>query len=121
VSDHQHESCDVYGLDGIRQDAREARSLAAGLREDLGRAQERIRDLEEQVAALRRSTPEARQAEYEADVAAADLAESGYGDPWCPAMVIGPAAMGLSLQHVNVGAIIAIAFLVLLFRAMVSK
>jgi hypothetical protein len=35
------------------------RALAAGLREDLGRAEERIRALVEQVAALKRSTPEA--------------------------------------------------------------
>jgi hypothetical protein len=81
VNDHYHESYEVYGLDGIRQDAREALSFAEGLREDLGRAEERIRDLEEQVAALKRSTPEARQAQYEADLAAADLAESGFGEP----------------------------------------
>jgi hypothetical protein len=40
---------------------------------DLRRAQERIRDLEQQ-------TPEARQLQLEADIAAADLAESGYDD-----------------------------------------
>jgi hypothetical protein len=48
-------------------------SLIDGLREDLGRAEERIRELE-------RDTPQARQLQYEADLAAADLAESGYGD-----------------------------------------
>jgi hypothetical protein len=60
-------------------------SYINGLREDLGRAEERIRGLEEQAAALQRSTPEARQAQHEADVAAADLAESGYderGEPF---------------------------------------
>jgi hypothetical protein len=40
-------------------------SLIAGLREDLSRAEERIRELE-------RDTPQARQLQYEADVALAD-------------------------------------------------
>jgi hypothetical protein len=52
MSDHRHESYDVYGLDGTRQDAREALSLAAGLREDLGRTEERIAELEGKVANL---------------------------------------------------------------------
>jgi hypothetical protein len=46
MSDHRHESYDVYGLDGTSQDAREALSLANGLREDLAAAEDRIRDLE---------------------------------------------------------------------------
>jgi hypothetical protein len=46
VSDHYHEPYEVYGLDDTRQDARQALALAEGLREDLGRAEERIRDLE---------------------------------------------------------------------------
>jgi hypothetical protein len=46
VSDHRHESYDVYGLDGTSQDAREALALAAGLRQDLAAAEDRIRDLE---------------------------------------------------------------------------
>jgi hypothetical protein len=72
----------VYGLDGTRQDAREALALAAGLREDLAAAEARIRDLEQAVKALEAQTPQARQLQYEADVAAADLAASGYGqDP----------------------------------------
>jgi hypothetical protein len=71
MSDHQHEPYDVYGLDGTRQDAREALALVAGLREDLGRAEERIRALEAQ-------TPQTRKLQYEADLAAADLASSGY-------------------------------------------
>ena len=50
MSDHQHESYDVYGLDGTSQDAREALALAGGLREDLGRAEERIRELENELA-----------------------------------------------------------------------
>jgi hypothetical protein len=49
-----------------------------GLREDLGRAEERIRELEDRIGALEKDTPQARQLQYEADVAAADLAESGY-------------------------------------------
>lgn len=52
MSDHWHESYDVYGLDGTRQDAREAVALAAGLREDLGHAEERIHELEGKVANL---------------------------------------------------------------------
>jgi hypothetical protein len=39
--------------------------------------------LEERVSRLEKSTPEARQLQYEADVAAADLAASGYDD-WPP-------------------------------------
>lgn len=60
-------------------------SRVAGLREDLGHAEARIRDLEdglrdalERIRALEQQTPDARQAEYEADTALADLAESGY-------------------------------------------
>ena len=45
---------------------------------DLGRAEERIRELEDRCAALERHTPAAQQAQHEADLAAADLAESGY-------------------------------------------
>ena len=51
-NDHRHESYDVYGLDGTRQDAREALALAAGLRDDLGAAEARIRDLEGRLARL---------------------------------------------------------------------
>ena len=80
MSGHRHESYDVYGLDGTRQDARKALALAAGLREDLSAAEDRIRQLEERLAALERNTPQARQAQYEADLAAAGLAESGYDD-----------------------------------------
>ena len=58
-------------------------STAQGLREDLGRAEERIRELEDglrdalnRIHQLEEHTPEARQAEYEADVALAD------SEPW---------------------------------------
>ena len=50
MSDHRHESYEVYGLDGTRQDAREALALAAGLREDLSAAEARIRELEDKHA-----------------------------------------------------------------------
>jgi len=52
MSDHQHELSDVYGLDSTRQDAQEALALSGGLREDLGRAEERIADLERRVDVL---------------------------------------------------------------------
>jgi len=54
---------------------------------DIRRLQEDVRELRSQLAEalgrirqLEGSTPEARQAQYEADVAAADLAASGYDD-----------------------------------------
>jgi hypothetical protein len=70
-------------------------SLIAGLREDLRHAEARIRELEgehsaviERIADLEKQTPQARQLRYEADLAAADLAESGYDrhgrDCQCP-------------------------------------
>lgn len=46
-----------------------------GLREDLGRAEERIRELENRCAALEKQTPAAQRLQYEADVAGADAAE----------------------------------------------
>jgi hypothetical protein len=75
-------------------------STARGLREDLGRAEGRLRELQDEIdgalreeltAALERirvleqQTPHARQLQYEADQAAADLAASGYderGEPF---------------------------------------
>jgi hypothetical protein len=67
-------------------------STVRGLREDLSRAEERIRELEQIVSvygetlddlrnriyALEHDTPQARQLQLEAGQAAADLAESGY-------------------------------------------
>ena len=54
---------------------------------DIRRLQEDVRELRSQlddalgrIRQLEGSTPEARQAQYEADVAAADLAASGYDD-----------------------------------------
>jgi hypothetical protein len=54
-------------------------SYIDGLREDLGRAEERIRELEDRVGGLEKDRPQAQQLQLEADLAAADLAESGYG------------------------------------------
>ena len=61
-------------------------SAVRGLREDLNHAQELIRELEgnlldafERIRALEEQTPQARQLKLEADLAAADLASSGYG------------------------------------------
>ncbi len=50
------------------------------------RAAERIKALEERVKTLEAGTPQARQLQYEADLAAADLAASGYDrhGPGCP-------------------------------------
>ena len=60
-------------------------STVQGLREDLGHAEERIRQLEDdlrdalnRIHVLEDQTPQARQLQLEADQAAADLAESGY-------------------------------------------
>lgn len=63
MSDHDHPDLWAY---------------IGGLREDLGRAEARIREVEDRVGALEKDTPQARQAQLEADQAAADLAESGY-------------------------------------------
>jgi len=60
-------------------------STVRGLRQDLGAAEERIRTLEddlraavERIKALEQDTPQARQLQLEPDLAAADLAASGY-------------------------------------------
>jgi hypothetical protein len=79
-------------------------SLIAGLREDLRHAEERIRELEgdhfaalERIAALEKQTPQARQLQYEADLAAADLAESGY-DPGGYGLLVGAGRHGRGCQ-----------------------
>ena len=59
-----------------------------GLREDLGRAEERIRELEDRCAALEKQTPTAQRLQYEADIAGADAAEydrhgRDCGCPYC--------------------------------------
>jgi hypothetical protein len=79
---HGHYAYEIHGAAGEHHrhygtecELRELRSLVAGLREDLSRAEERIRGLESQ-------TPQARQLQLEADLAA-DLAGSG-DDRWPP-------------------------------------
>jgi hypothetical protein len=97
---HGHDADEIHGVaeeyhrhHDTESELSELRSLVAGLREDLGRAEDRLAGLEAQ-------TPQGRQLQLEADLAAADLAESGYderGDPidadrhgpgcrcpWCP-------------------------------------
>src|SRR5262249_60952982 len=84
--DHKHDARDVYGVAAEGHDHYDyadrhhrhfdLENQLDGLREDLNRALERIRELEAQ-------TPQARQLQMEADLAAADLAESGY-DRWPP-------------------------------------
>ena len=75
---HYDDEREVEGLRheirGLREDLR--RELRA-LREDLASALGRIRLLEHQ-------TPQARRLQLEADQAAADLAESGFGDDYDP-------------------------------------
>ena len=80
---HGHYADEIHGAAeehhrhyDTESELRELASLVAGLREDLSRAEDRIRGLEAQ-------TPQARQLQLEADLAAADLAESGY-DRWPP-------------------------------------
>jgi len=75
---HGHYAYEIHGAAeehhrhyDTESELRELQSLVAGLREDLSRAEDRIRGLESQ-------TPQARQLQLEADLAAADLAESGY-------------------------------------------
>jgi hypothetical protein len=76
-----------HGLDYAEKHHRhyDDESTARGLREDLSRAEERIRELEDglrdvlgRITALEGQRPQARQLQLEADLAAADLAESGY-------------------------------------------
>ncbi len=75
---HGHYADEIHGAAeehhrhyDTESELRALQSLVAGLRQDLSRAEDRIRGLESQ-------TPQARQLQLEADLAAADLAESGY-------------------------------------------
>jgi uncharacterized protein YigA (DUF484 family) len=54
------------------------------LRLDLAEARQQIKKLEARLEALEADTPQSRQLQYEADLAAADLAASGYrdGEEW---------------------------------------
>ncbi len=62
----------MYRIAELERVTRELREDVRELRGRLGTAERRIRELEVQ-------TPQARQLQVEADLAAADLAESGYG------------------------------------------
>jgi hypothetical protein len=57
---------------------RELRLLLKHLNERLDGVEDRIAGLAERLGALEKQMPQARQLEYEADLAAADLAASGY-------------------------------------------
>ena len=66
-------------------------STARGLREDLGRAEERIRQLEDdlrdalnRIHVLEDDTPQARQLQAELDATLADNAAAGYGEDYYP-------------------------------------
>ncbi len=74
---HGHYAYEIHGA----ADEHHRHYEIAGLREDLNRALERIREMEDRTTALERDTPQARRLQYEADLAAADLAESGYDEP----------------------------------------
>ena len=52
----------------------------ASLRRDLDHVIADLRDALDRIRALEEQTPEARQAEYEADIALADAAESGHDE-----------------------------------------
>jgi hypothetical protein len=56
MNDHYHQSHEIYGLENIRQDTREALSLIDGLREDLSRAEQHISDLEGRIEDLEEAT-----------------------------------------------------------------
>jgi hypothetical protein len=86
TEDHKHTAYDVYGVAEEHHRHYDLEDSAEGLRADLRRAEARIGDLEGalaeatgRIAALEAQTPQARQLQLEADLAAADLAESGYG------------------------------------------
>jgi septal ring factor EnvC (AmiA/AmiB activator) len=75
--DHKH-----YGTERtLAATERDIRTLRQGLRDARNRIETLERELREataRLASLERDTPQARQAQYEADLAAADLAASGY-------------------------------------------
>jgi hypothetical protein len=75
---HGHYAYEIHGAADEHHRHYDLEGLTEGLREDLGRAEARARELEDRCAALE-CQPAAQQAQYEADLAAADTAESGYG------------------------------------------
>jgi hypothetical protein len=76
VSDHRHYADEIHGAAEQHHRHHDLESLIDGLREDLNRALERIRELEQ-------DTPQARQLEHEADAAMADAREFDYHGPDC--------------------------------------
>jgi hypothetical protein len=74
VSGQRHESYDVRELRVLLKHLNER---IDGVEDRIGRLEERV---ERELRALWAQTPAARQAQHEADLAAADLAESGYAD-----------------------------------------
>jgi hypothetical protein len=66
----------------IERDIEALRRELRDYREVLNEYERALADARGRVAELERQTPQARQLQLEADLAAADLAESGYGEPW---------------------------------------
>ena len=88
-NDHWHYAGDIHG--GAEQHHRhyDLERDDETAQQDIRRLQEDVRELRslldnalDRIGDLENSTPEARQAQYEADVALADLAESGSGEPY---------------------------------------
>jgi hypothetical protein len=52
MTDHSHEAWEVFGLDSISQNAREALSVAEGARQEAGAAEDRISELESRISEL---------------------------------------------------------------------
>ena len=91
-NDHWHYVSDIHG--GAEEHHRHhdlenageaAQRDIRGLREDVRQLRARLDNALDRIGDLENSTPDARQAQYETDVALADLAESGfdehYGEP----------------------------------------
>ena len=57
MSDHRHEAYEVYNAATVG-DTQELRSYIDGLRQDLGFAEERIRELENELSSLRHEVRE---------------------------------------------------------------
>ena len=58
MADHSHQAYEVWDV-ASQGDVSELRSLVGGLREDLGHAEGRIRELERELSDLRREVREA--------------------------------------------------------------
>jgi hypothetical protein len=56
MSDHRHETYDIYGTAATSGDVEHLNSTVAGLRQDLAAAEERIRELEGNVRDLYQRT-----------------------------------------------------------------